>query len=85
MHWLIAQSLYDIGALCPYCMAVWAVTVPIFWYVTLRNLDRGAPSAGRRQWAGVLMRNHSIALTVWFLVLIALIAQRFWSYWSTLL
>ena len=83
--WLFGEAVYDIGALCPYCMAVWAVTVPIFWYVTLRNLDRGAPSAGRRQWAGVLMRNHSIALTVWFLVLIALIAQRFWSYWSTLL
>ena len=85
VHWLIVQSLYDIGALCPYCMAVWAVTVPIFWYVTLRNLDRGAPSAGRRQWVGVLMRNHSIPLTVWYLTVIALIAQRFWSYWSTLL
>ncbi|QHE72984.1 vitamin K epoxide reductase family protein [Rhodococcus sp. WAY2] len=41
VHWLIVQSLYVIGALCPYCMAVWAVTVPIFWYVTLRNLHHG--------------------------------------------
>ena len=41
MHWLIFQSLYVIGALCPYCMAVWAVTIPICWYVTLHNLERG--------------------------------------------
>jgi uncharacterized membrane protein len=25
VHWLIYQSLYVIGALCPYCMAAWAV------------------------------------------------------------
>ncbi|MFY2791388.1 vitamin K epoxide reductase family protein [Rhodococcus sp. MALMAid1271] len=89
VHWLIVQSLYEIGALCPYCMAVWAVTVPIFWYVTLRNLDRARSKSALRQWFRVwldsVIRNHSIPLTVWFLFLIALIAQRFWSYWSTLL
>ena len=36
--WLISQSLFVIGALCPYCMVVWAVTFTICWYVTLRNL-----------------------------------------------
>ena len=30
VHWLIFQSLYRIGALCPYCMVVWAVTIPLF-------------------------------------------------------
>src|SRR4029078_2833480 len=29
VHWLIYQSLYSIGALCPYCMVVWAVTIPL--------------------------------------------------------
>ena len=29
IHWLIFQSLYRIGALCPYCMVVWAVTIPL--------------------------------------------------------
>ena len=29
VHWLIFQSLYRIGALCPYCMVVWAVTIPL--------------------------------------------------------
>ena len=29
VHWLIFQSLYRIGALCPYCMVVWTVTIPL--------------------------------------------------------
>lgn len=81
MHWLIVQSLYRIGALCPYCMAVWAVTVPIFWYVTLRNLHRRWPA---NPLVTGLARLHSVPLALWFAVLVVLIATRFWSYWSTL-
>ncbi|WP_019739528.1 vitamin K epoxide reductase family protein, partial [Mycobacterium avium] len=29
VHWLIFQSLYRIGALCPYCMVVWVVTIAL--------------------------------------------------------
>ena len=36
VHWLIGQSLYSIGTLCPYCMIVWVVTIRMFWYITLR-------------------------------------------------
>ncbi|MEV0388514.1 vitamin K epoxide reductase family protein [Nonomuraea sp. NPDC050643] len=81
VHWLIFQSLYVIGALCPYCMIVWAVTVPVFWYVTLRTMAR--PPA--RRLARTLAAYHTVPLTVWFLLLITLIGVRFWSYWSTLL
>ncbi|AWZ03782.1 MULTISPECIES: vitamin K epoxide reductase family protein [unclassified Streptomyces] len=41
--WLISQCLYVIGALCPWCMVVWAVVIPLFWYVT-RHL---APACSR--------------------------------------
>ncbi len=34
VHWLIYQSLYSIGALCPYCMVVWAVTIPLLVVVS---------------------------------------------------
>ena len=34
VHWLIFQSLYRIGALCPYCMVVWAVTIPLLVVVS---------------------------------------------------
>ena len=78
VHWLIFQSLYRIGALCPYCMVVWAVTIPLLWYVSLRNLGgRGIPSR--------LGEYHGVVLTAWFLVIAGLITKRFWDYWSTLL
>ncbi|WP_199551936.1 vitamin K epoxide reductase family protein [Streptomyces sp. N35] len=43
--WLITQCLYVIGALCPWCMLVWAVVLPLFWYVTTHCLRTGVLSA----------------------------------------
>ncbi|WP_084678658.1 vitamin K epoxide reductase family protein [Actinopolymorpha alba] len=87
VHWLIFQSLYRIGALCPYCMAVWAVTIPIFWYTTLHNLVQGhllLPGPARRA-ARALASYHGVVLTCWAIVVIGLIGLRFWDYWSSLL
>lgn len=84
VHWLIVQSIYRIGALCPYCMVVWAVTVPIFWYVTLRNLDavgERLPGPLRRA-TTALTGVHAVVLTGWFLVVLTLILQRFWDFWT---
>ena len=85
--WLIFQSLYRINALCPYCMVVWAVVVPTFWYVTLANLRRGhlGRRAGDSRLTAALARNHAVVLTAAALVVLALITQRFWDYWSTLI
>lgn len=84
--WLMIQSLYSIGALCPYCMIVWAVIVPIFIYVTLYNIDHGALPLTRsvRPAAQVLVRYHTVIVTCWFLIIITLILIRFWDYWSSL-
>lgn len=80
VHWLIFQSLYRIGALCPYCMVVWVVTIPIFWYTTLHSFRRR-----RALLAGKLATYHGVVLTVWYLAIAGLIAQRFWDYWQSLL
>jgi uncharacterized membrane protein len=84
--WLVFQSLYRIGALCPYCMVVWAVVIPLFWYVTARNAAAGvlgAPSGGRlatglRDWRAPLVFGT-------FLLVVLLVLERFWTYWSSLL
>jgi uncharacterized membrane protein len=39
--WLYTQSVFVIGVLCPYCMIVWAVTIPMFWYLLAWGLKRG--------------------------------------------
>ncbi|TFV60417.1 vitamin K epoxide reductase family protein [Mycobacterium sp. PS03-16] len=81
VHWLIFQSLYRIGALCPYCMVVWAVTVPLLVVVSsiaLRPLAGNAVARGVYQWRWSLT-------ALWFTGLVLLILVRFWDYWSTLL
>ncbi|MGA9872927.1 MAG: vitamin K epoxide reductase family protein [Rhodococcus sp. (in: high G+C Gram-positive bacteria)] len=75
VHWLIFQSLYRIGALCPYCMVVWAVTVPLWVIVVSQFLTGRGEFLDRWKWSLVAL---------WFTVLILLCLERFWSYWSTL-
>ncbi|CAN5155725.1 vitamin K epoxide reductase family protein [soil metagenome] len=81
VHWLIFQSLYRIGALCPYCMVVWSVMIPLFVVVTsvaLRPLAGNAVLRSLYQW-----RWSIVAL--WFTAIILMILMRFWNYWSTLI
>jgi uncharacterized membrane protein len=87
ISWLVFQSLYRIGALCPYCMVVWVVVIPVFWYVTLRNLSAGAfgESAARSRGAGTLRDWSAPGLFGVYMLVVLLILERFWDYWSTLL
>ena len=83
VQWLIFQSLYRIGALCPYCMVVWAITMTLLVVVSSiasRPVLDDRDSAVARvlyQW------RWSIA-TLWFTAVFLLIMVRFWNYWSTL-
>ncbi|MHC6176856.1 vitamin K epoxide reductase family protein [Glutamicibacter endophyticus] len=49
--WLWSQALYEINALCPYCMVVWAMVIPLFVFTTARNAVHGlfGKSAGLRK------------------------------------
>ncbi|MGH3545377.1 MAG: vitamin K epoxide reductase family protein [Mycobacteriales bacterium] len=82
VHWLIYASLYSIHALCPYCLAVWAVIIPIFWYTTVDNLlrTRATQTIGR-----ALESVHTAAIALWFAAIAGLILEAFWSYWVTLI
>lgn len=81
VHWLIFQSLYRIGALCPYCMVVWAITIPLLVVTTVialqPTLDHGV-ARFLHQWRWSLV-------TLWFAAVILMILVRFWDYWSTLI
>ena len=75
VHWLIFQSLYRIGALCPYCMVVWAVTISLL--VVVATIAFRPPR--------VLYHWRWSIATLWFTAVFLLIMVRFWNYWSTLL
>lgn len=86
VHWLAFQSLYRIGALCPYCMVVWVVTIAVFWYTLLHVLGPVAASSGSAAspWYRRVAALHGVVLTAWYLAIAGLITVRFWDYWSTL-
>lgn len=46
--WFFTQAVYVLAILCPYCMIVWAMMIPLFVWLTARNLVHGvipAPTA----------------------------------------
>lgn len=84
VHWLFYQSVYVINALCPYCMAVWAVTITLFWYVTLYNLRISAARLNgfAQRIALFAQRHHLDILVLWLLVITGLILKHFWYYFG---
>ena len=81
VHWLIFQSLYRIGALCPYCMVVWVITMALLVVVVpiaLRPLAGNTVLRVLYQWRWPLY-------ALWVTAIALLILDRFWNYWSTLI
>ncbi|MCB0931049.1 MAG: vitamin K epoxide reductase family protein [Mycobacterium sp.] len=81
VQWLSYETLYAIGALCPYCMVVWSVTVPLFAVVAPIALQ---PLAGNPV-ARALYNWRWSLVALWFTAVILQILVRFWDYWSTLI
>jgi uncharacterized membrane protein len=86
-HWLIYQSLYSLGTLCPYCIVVWVVTIPTFLYLTLHNFSNGnLPGISRRNRVLRFAQSHHLdVLFGWYLLIALLVFIRFWYYWKTLI
>lgn len=67
--WLIGQSIYVLGTLCPWCLVVWVVTIPLFLFLTARNLREGvfgarAQRIGARVWPWITLVTLAAYLVV---------------------
>ncbi len=87
VSWLIFQSVYRIGVLCPWCMVVWAAVLPVFWFTTVHNIRSGVLPVGSawREPIEELLRYHWIGLAVLYGAVVAIVGTGFWDYWSTLI
>jgi uncharacterized membrane protein len=47
--WLFSQTVWFIGYLCPWCMLVWSMTIPLFWVFTIWNMARGTFGPGAQR------------------------------------
>jgi uncharacterized membrane protein len=84
VHWLVFQSLYRIGALCPYCMVVWLATVSLLVVVAPIAFGPSGAQHGNVVTREIYHWRWSIA-TLWFTAVFLMIVARFWDYWSTLI
>jgi uncharacterized membrane protein len=74
--WLQVQSIHVIGALCPYCMVVWAVMIPLFIAVTAESLRRFAGGSGLARFVS----NWTLLLiALWYIAVVAAIWFAFGS------
>lgn len=81
--WLFTVAVFDIGALCPYCMIAWAATIPLFWQLLAHGTREGyipvpLKSVGffvrAYDYAWVIALIHALAIAVTILI-------HFWNLW----
>lgn len=84
--WLAKEAIFDIGALCPYCMVAWAGMIPMFWHLLVFLLAEDIIPVpvkaigfveSIRGWAWVFTLVTELAL-------VAVIAVEFWAQWAKL-
>lgn len=70
--WLQYQSIFDINLLCPWCLVVWVMMIPLFVGLTARNLRTWAPGAAISRFLSdwtvlvVALWYLALAATIWF-------------------
>lgn len=74
--WLISQSIYVLGTLCPWCMVTWAVTIPTFIATVIHLLRNGTlTSSAKVQASAGRLISWTPVLTVVAFAIIAVLAQ----------
>ncbi len=82
--WLIYQSLFEIKSICLYCTAVWLIVIPTFVLTLKSALEENAVKLPEK--AKDLVKKYPLEIIVtMYGIVIALILQRFWSYWISLI
>lgn len=72
--WLQTQSLYDIGKLCPYCMVVWAVTIPLVVIGLRESSNALVPGTAISRF----LKNWTLlTVLLWYIVVLAAIWFKF--------
>ncbi len=82
VHWLAFQSMYRIGALCPWCLVVWTVTLALFVWSALLAARMFPSLSGP---ARALWSVRYLVLIFWYLGFVTAALIQFWDYWRTLL
>lgn len=75
VFWLSIQSVFYIGTLCPWCMVVWLVTIPLFWFTLGYALRHGYLGNDKNSKAAIFFGAWALPLTLISYAIIACYAQ----------
>lgn len=74
--WLISVSIFQLGTLCPWCMLVWSVVIPMTLAVTFFNVAAGnLPLGGPARRVGSFLYGWTPLLSLLAYVTVAVLAQ----------
>lgn len=80
--WFFSVSLYSIGKICLFCIFIWAVSVPIFWYGLLYYYSSAYKL---KSWQTKVLAfakgNHLFVVFVTYVVMITLFLLKFSDYY----
>lgn len=82
--WFAYQALIVIRGLCPYCLVVWLVMVPLFFSIMSRGLQAGhlpAPEALRR----FLIMERGLITAACYAIIVIAVVVAFWRQWLVML
>lgn len=82
VYWLFHEAVYEIYALCLYCIYVWTVTIPMFLYLTIYNIREGHIKL-KPTLSTFIQEWHFGILAVMYSIIIIAILVQFWDHWRT--
>lgn len=78
--WFMSVSFFTVHSLCPYCLVIWVVTLPIVVHVNARAVQGGHVSYGRAV-DRVLVADRWILTVVALVALTVAIVVAYWDKW----
>lgn len=82
VFWLMYQTVYNINALCIYCMVVWTTMFIVGWYL-FQYLLAAKRIKLNAKFTKFVRKHHFDILLVWFLIVIGWILNHFWYYYGS--
>lgn len=80
-YWLFYQAMFDIGALCPWCLLITVATTLVFFEMTRINVVHDnlyLPQRMQRTLVTAMRWNLDVmAVTAWLLVLVLMVVLRY--------
>ena len=80
--WFAYESYVVNRSLCPFCLVVWIVTIPLFIVLLARVAQAGHLGEGAEGFGSALVRNRWITVAVVYLVLVLFTVIWFWDSWA---